>query len=336
MKAPTNRRAIAIVAAVLIVGAGATILALRSGSERIATRSQFVAGTPEADGQPAPLDTTLYLPRRTPAPAILLAHGFGGSKADLDGPARALARSGYAVLAYTARGFGRSGGLIHLDAPDYEVADASALVSYLATLPEVTRDAPGDPRVGVAGSSYGGGLALLLAGYDQRVDAVAADITWNSLAQALFPNSAQPAAGASPAPGVFKRLWAAQLFASRSSGGAPDAGSGGGAGPAADGQCGRFAPVLCSAYQAAAQTGAPDPEILALLQASSPASVLDRITAPTLLTQGQQDSLFPLSEADANARGIAAHGTAVKLVWRSGGHDGGISDGELTGDWTRW
>ncbi len=40
------------------------------------------------------LDTTLYLPATTPAPAILLAHGFGGSKADLAkrgahaGPAR--------------------------------------------------------------------------------------------------------------------------------------------------------------------------------------------------------------------------------------------------------
>ena len=29
---------------------------------------------------------------------------------------------GYVVLAYSARGFGRSGGLIHLDAPDFEVA----------------------------------------------------------------------------------------------------------------------------------------------------------------------------------------------------------------------
>ena len=60
-----------------------------------------------------------------------------------------------------------------------------------------------------------------------------------------------------------------------------------------------------------------------LLRASSPASVLDTINAPTLLIQGEQDSLFPLTEADANARGIAAHGTPVRVVWRSGGHDGG-------------
>src|ERR1035438_7910231 len=150
--------------------------------------SVFVAGTPEA-GPPVRLDATVYFPAKTPAPAILLAHGFGGSKTDLDTQARSLARHGYVVLAYTARGFGRSGGLIHLDAPGYEVADASKLVSYLATLPQVLKDAPGDPRVGVAGSSYGGGLALLLSAYDKRVDVVGADITWNDLSQALFPNA---------------------------------------------------------------------------------------------------------------------------------------------------
>ena len=50
--------------------------------------------------------------------------------------------------------------------------------------------------------------------------------------------------------------------------------------------------------------------------------VLGRITAPTLLIQGEADSLFPLSEGEANAAGIAAHGTRVKVVWTAGGHDG--------------
>ncbi|HEX7462823.1 MAG TPA: alpha/beta fold hydrolase, partial [Dermatophilaceae bacterium] len=268
----------------------------------------FVTGTPEA-GNPVQLDTTVYFPATTPAPAVLLAHGFGGSKADLDSEARSLAQHGYVVLAYTARGFGRSGGLIHLDAPTYEVADATKLVSYLATLPQVRKDALGDPRVGVAGSSYGGGLALLLGAYDKRVDAVAGDITWNDLSQALFPN----AAGGQP--GVFKKLWAGELFASA-------AGRKGGA-------CGRFAPDLCAAYQQAASTGEPDASILALLEASSPAGVLSRITAPTLLSQGEQDSLFPLGQAQANARGIAANGIPVKVIWRSGGHDGGTSTPDL-------
>jgi len=275
-----------------------------SSSPAIGAHSQFVAGTPEA-GAAVGLDITAYFPATTPAPAVLLAHGFGGSKTDLDSEARLLAQDGYVVLAYTARGFGRSGGLIHLDSPAYEVADASKLLSYLATLPQVIKDARGDPRVGVAGSSYGGGLALLLGAYDKRVDAVAADITWNDLSQALFPNTA------GGQPGVFKKLWAGELFASATG--------------AKSGACGRFAPDLCAAYQQAASTGEPDASILSLLKASSPAGVLNRITAPTLLSQGEQDSLFPLGQADANARGIAANGTPVKVIWRAGGHDGGTS-----------
>ena len=176
--------------AALVVGVGAVVVAgLVSASPAIATSTRSVAGIPEG-GVAAGLDTTLYLPENTPAPAVLLAHGFGGSKTDLDSQARSLAEHGYVVLAYSARGFGRSGGLIHLDAPSYEVADAGRLISYLATLPQVVKDAPGDPRVGVAGSSYGGGLALLLSAYDKRVDAVGADITWHDLSQALFRNAA--------------------------------------------------------------------------------------------------------------------------------------------------
>jgi len=295
-------------AVVALVAAGAIIAAAVSSSPAVLSQPRFVTGTPEA-GVAVGLDTTLYLPDATPAPAVLLAHGFGGSKTDLDSEARSLAQHGYVVLAYTARGFGRSGGLIHLDAPTYEVADASKLISYLATLPQVRKDAPGDPRVGVAGSSYGGGLALLLSAYDKRVDSVAADITWNDLSQALFPNDA------GGQPGVFKKLWAGELFASAS-------GQKGGA-------CGRFAADLCAAYQQAASTGESDASILALLEASSPAGVLSRITAPTLLSQGEQDSLFPLGQAVANARGIAANGIPLKMIWRSGGHDGATSSTDL-------
>jgi ABC-2 type transport system ATP-binding protein len=306
---------VAAAAAALVLGAGGVIVAVASATAAIGTKSLFVAGTPEA-GVPVGLDATVYFPAKTPAPAILLAHGFGGSKTDLSSEARSLAQHGYVVLAYTARGFGQSGGLIHLDAPSYEVADASKLISYLATLPQVVKDARGDPRVGVAGSSYGGGLALLLSAYDKRVDVVGADITWNDLSQALFPN----ASGGQP--GVFKKLWAGQLFASAT-------GRQGGA-------CGRFAPELCAAYQQAASTGEADASILSLLRASSPAGVLARITAPTLLIQGEQDSLFPLGQADANAVGIAEHGTPVKVIWRSGGHDGATSTSDLVQDLQGW
>ncbi|MBO0684523.1 MAG: alpha/beta fold hydrolase, partial [Candidatus Dormibacteraeota bacterium] len=265
------------------------------------------------------LDTTYYRPLQAsaahPVPAVLLAHGFGGTKESVASDARDLASRGYAVLAWTAEGFGRSGGQVHLDSPDWEVRDASRLVDWLAARPEVRKDTPGDPRVAVVGGSYGGALALLLAGYDHRVDAVVAQITWNELATAFLPESS----GAGPAGGVFKKGWAGVFFG----GVGPPNPTQAGAGEVGSGGCGRVALDVCQAYLSIATTGRATTAELALFHRSSPASVLGRIKAPTLLVQGEVDTLFPLSDADANARGIAANGTPVRVAWYAGGHDGG-------------
>ena len=127
--------------------------------------------------------------------------------------------------------------------------DVEGLVSWLAAQPQVLLDHPGDPRVGIAGDSYGGGIALLAAAYDHRIDAVVAQSTWNNLATALFPDAA---AGGSPADGVFKRQWASLLFTagagaggSGQAGGEPAGQRGPGApraGPCADGSCPASAP----------------------------------------------------------------------------------------------
>ncbi|MEA2739462.1 MAG: type transport system ATP-binding protein, partial [Acetobacteraceae bacterium] len=93
----------------------------------------------------------------------------------------------------TCRGFGLSDGQIGLGLPEYDGTDLKAEIDYLATRPEVALDTPGDPRVGLAGASYGGGLALNGAAEDPRVDATIGIITWNSLASALEPNAADPA-----------------------------------------------------------------------------------------------------------------------------------------------
>ena len=294
---------------------------------------------------------------------MVLAHGFGGSKESVAGDARDLADRGYVVLTYSARGFGRSTGQIGLDDPRYEVADLSTLIDVLAQRDDVLLDGPGDPRVGVAGASYGGALSLLGAAYDDRIDAIAPQITWNSLTAALFPSQQgvedAPTPAATPeksATGVYKRLWAGLFFGvgSAPTGGLLGALGGGGVGggqtgaPASDRSstgrsgadpaaveqaltCGRFRADICAAYQSAAASGTLTPEIRAVLDRSSPARVLDRIHAPTLLVQGTQDSLFGLGQADANARGIAANGTPVKVVWYAGGHDAQASD-QVTAD----
>ncbi|MBN9620050.1 MAG: alpha/beta fold hydrolase, partial [Actinobacteria bacterium] len=312
-----SRKVQLVLALVLIAALAGLFVVIATGSRSVRVTSRFVAGTPEA-GRPVQLDTSLYLPRNTPAPAILLSQGFGGDKSSLDGEARTLAEHGFVVLPYSARGFGASGGLIHFDSPDYEVRDGERLLDYLTGLSQVER-AGGRPQLAVAGSSYGGALSLLIAAADHRVEAVAADITWNDLGQALFPNSA------GSGPGPFKRLWAGALFANALPGR-----------PGTSVTCGRFAPDVCAAYQASAAAGAPTPAMRTLMEQASPARVLGDITAPTLLTQGEQDSLFPLSQADANARGIAAHGTPVRVVWRTGGHDTGGGTGTATDAALSW
>ena len=317
--------------ALTLAAAATVLLTVPAGAATTAAVQEQridVPGGPGVTGTVS-LDTSLYLPAVTPAPAVLVAHGFGGSKASVDADARDLAARGFVVLTWSARGFGASGGQIALDSPDHEVADASRLVDWLAQRPEVVQDGPGDPRVGVTGGSYGGALSLLLAGYDKRIDAIAPVITWNDLGQALFPQTAfsqtatatpldTPARGAFAPDGVFKRGWAGIFF---SSGAAPGPGS-----PGADATCGRFTAQVCAAYTEAATTSRLSATTAALLERSSPATVTSRISAPTLLVQGESDTLFGLDQADANARQIAANGTPVKVMWYAGGHDGGAPD----------
>jgi len=323
-----RRRWIALGLLILLVALAGSVLVLNRAAP-IRTSAQFVTGTPEPGGGPVRLDTELYLPASTPAPAVLLAHGFGGSKADLAGQARSLARAGFVVLAYTARGFGASGGLIHLDSVRYEVADGSRLIDYLQARPEVAKVA-GQPVVGVAGASYGGALALMLGATDHRIGAVAADITWHNLGTALFPNDGGSGLG------VFKKLWAGYLFSSgfgEAGQATPDPATTDPA-PTGPAGCGRFAAQLCQLYQAAAGGAAVDAGLASLLADSSPSSVLDRMRAPVLLSQGEQDSLFGLGEADANARQLVQAGAPVQLRWRDGGHDAPSSGDDVAG-WQR-
>src|SRR2546421_5729263 len=82
-----------------------------------------VDGVPTFDGIPLDVDVTLPASGRGPFPTIVLLHGYGGDKTDFessspDGDGSTTyhynsdfyARAGYAVVNYTARGFGHSCG----------------------------------------------------------------------------------------------------------------------------------------------------------------------------------------------------------------------------------
>jgi ABC-2 type transport system ATP-binding protein len=319
-----------VLAAVLVPVGLAVVPESAQAAQPVVVETELnMPGTPEADGRPVAIDVSLFTTdARTPRPAIVLAHGFGGSKADSAGTARQLAGQGYAVITFTARGFGRSGGRIHLNHPQFEGADARRLVDLAASRPEVSRTGS-DPVIGFTGASYGGAISLLVAGLDRRVDAIAPTFTWNSLTTALFPQHATAGAARSLAdvtptttPGVFKQRWASLFFLS---------GGGGGSGDL----CGRFTAALCRGYLETAESGSPSPGLLALLEESDLGPVLGDIAAPTMLVHGEQDTLFGLDQADANLRGLATS-TPAKMQWVEGGHDAEIDIDALLPELESW
>ena len=289
---PGARATLAALLAVPLL-AGVVLAPSASAADDVRTEDARVPSGSGADA--VELDTTLYLPAGGGrAPAVVVAHGFGGSKDSVAGAARDLADRGYVVLTYSARGFGRSTGQIGLDDPRYEVADLSTLIDLLAERDDVQLDGDGDPRVGVTGGSYGGALTLLGAAYDDRIDAIAPQITWNSLTSALFPSqtgevdaetvAATPEDGDT---GVYKRLWSGLFFGVGTAPGGDLLGAlAGGDGAAPDLSsidtstldpavveqaltCGRFRADICAAYQTTF-TGVPFAAIPRALASACP------------------------------------------------------------------
>ncbi|WDV55613.1 CocE/NonD family hydrolase [Streptomyces coeruleorubidus] len=300
--------------------------------------------TVQTGGRSCTIDADLYRPagvdREHPAPAVLGTNGFGGSKSDgsTDTIGKAFAQRGYVSLVYSGLGFGRSGCLISLDDPDIDGAAAAQLVDFLGgkraaddgtTADFVTLDAPGDPRVGMIGGSYGGAVQLATAAVDHRLDALAPMITWHDLAYSLDPNNA---VGSTGVPGVFKWQWTNGFYL------------------IGEGQpllqasldpsrinsltCLHFVTQACRTIRTLNSGSYPadrTAELLAFAHRVSPASYLHRVKTPTLLVQGQADTLFNLNEATATYRTLRAQGTPVKMIWQSWGHSGGLN-GPATGE----
>src|SRR3954462_13504935 len=121
-----------------------------------------------------PLDANVALPATGDSglPLVVLSHGWGQAKPGL-ADMQPWAERGYAVLAFSTRGFGDScgsassraadpagcpKGWIPLAAVRYEARD----IQYLAGL--MADDGFGDPQpIGASGISYGGGVSLELA-----------------------------------------------------------------------------------------------------------------------------------------------------------------------------
>ena len=124
---PAKWLVLALGAALLGLGLPAAPTAAAAAPLSVKAADLDVPVGAEPDGAAVSLDASVFTPSDGGQhPAVLLGHGFGGSKEDLVERARSLAARGYVVLTWTARGFGTSGGRIHLDDPAYESLFAEA------------------------------------------------------------------------------------------------------------------------------------------------------------------------------------------------------------------
>jgi predicted acyl esterase len=343
------RRTVIAAVSTAVLGAGAVLAAQPPAGAAPAYTVRtlhFAVHTGPHGGTPCDIIGDLYTPRgASPShrvPAILTTNGFGGSKDDQAGIGKAFASRGYEVLSYSGLGFGGSGCKITLDDPDWDGKAGSQLVSFLGGAPNIAftdaahthkvaplrvvvhdrRDHLGharryDPRVGMIGGSYGGGIQFAVASVDPRLDTIVPFITWNDLTYSLAPNNTDQVRGVTSSnPGAIKLTWGL-LF---SADGALDGVQGGQGDPSRLYGCPNFPTFVCKALATGGSTGFFQPDALRAFRHASVASYMRKIRIPTLLIQGENDTLFNLNEAAATYRALRAQHTPVKMIWQSWGH----------------
>jgi len=165
------------------------VVALWAGAQAVAAtnvpRTQIRSATPADRGysnQDVAFETAdgvrlsgWYLPSANRA-AVVLLHGAGSTRSDVLGHAVVLARHGFGVLLFDARGHGRSRGRA-MDFGWYGDQDIAGAVSYLQDRPEVDGN-----RIAAVGMSMGGEEVIGAAASDARIRAVVAEGATNRVA----------------------------------------------------------------------------------------------------------------------------------------------------------
>lgn len=118
------------------------------------------------------LSGELLLPAAGPGPwpVVVVAHGWGSSKASPRNRAvaEALRAVGIATLLFDFTGHGESQGTLEQSTFEHQVGDLRGALDVLAALDDVDGG-----RLGLAGASSGAGVALALAAEDRRVRVLA-------------------------------------------------------------------------------------------------------------------------------------------------------------------
>ena len=112
-------------------------------------------------------------------PWIILCHGVGSNRSDLLDIAAGLHAAGLNLLLFDFRGHGGSAGRV-TSFGWQERHDLDGALAFLGQQPDVA------PRpYGVYGISMGGAVALMVAGRDERIGAVAADSPYANLEESI-------------------------------------------------------------------------------------------------------------------------------------------------------
>lgn len=268
-------------------------LALALGALCLATAfAPLGLTTPDAAWQPgrndysvamsdgAAIDATMMVPAGTQPgdrlPAVVVIHGYGGSKAV--GDARRAMEQGYVGFAYSTRGFGQSTGQMDVVGPR-TLQDLKELVAWLKA------NGPVDPaKVGVVGASYGGGHAFQIMTHpDAGVATAVAIASWTDLGHALRPND------------VFKLSYTTGFYATGN--GLVQSGSQPVPLEVLGQRLGRrqlydtYAPEIHLGY-AALLTGVGDDAVNNFFRERSAIHRVGNVNIPVFLIQGMNDDLF--------------------------------------------
>ncbi len=236
------------------------------------------------------------------APTILVGHGFGSYRKETDDPLNPypvfghqygafFPPRGYNVVTMDFRGHGDfQHSYAEVLNPEAEIQDVRMLLDWLGEQSWALCDAPGDPLVGGAGGSYGGGWQMLLLGEESPLDAIAAEVTWSDLLRSLAPND------------VIKHRYLNVLAA------------------IGNGDKVNLHPDIEEAFLAATASNSLG-GMRDLLRDRSPS---DRPAwaseVPTLLIQGMSDMLFTPKEGIENFKRIRGRGAAARLVTQLSDH----------------